>query len=139
MLPVQNSTKNTVNIEKQAALEALATALKHLRETRRERNEAHKLIRRLGTPKAFMDLEAARIICADYMARWREGEAATPKNPPLHAVSAPLQTPAIPNIQTVEERLLTMCNYHHKITKDDKDFLASLSEKVEGITIDTTC
>jgi len=98
------------------AQQALGTALKHLRETRRQRDEAHKLIRRLGTPKAFMDLEGVRIICADYMARWREGEA------------------AIPNVQTVEERLLTMCNYHHEITKDDKDFLAILSEKVEGIT-----
>jgi len=109
------------------------------RQLERQRDEAHKLLRRLGTPKAFMDLEGVRIICADYMARWREGEVATPKNPPLHAVSAPLQTPAISNVQTVEERLLTMCNYHHKITKDDKDFLAILSEKVEGITIDTSC
>ena len=96
--------------------DAYATMTMHAIKMERQRDEAHKLIRRLGTPKAFMDLEGVRIICADYMARWREGEAATP------------------NVQTVEERLLTMCNYHHKITKDDKDFLAILSEKVEGIT-----
>jgi len=100
--------------------DAYATMTMHAIKMERQRDEAHKLIRRLGTPKAFMDLEGVRIICADYMARWREGEAATP------------------NVQTVEERLLTMCNYHHKITKNDKDFLAILSEKVEGITIDTT-
>ena len=29
-----------------------------------------QLLRRIGTPKAFMDLEGMRIICADFMAKW---------------------------------------------------------------------
>lgn len=29
-----------------------------------------QLLRRIGTPKAFMDLEGLRIICADFMAKW---------------------------------------------------------------------
>ena len=29
-----------------------------------------QLLRRIGTPKAFMDLEGVRIICADFMAKW---------------------------------------------------------------------
>ena len=29
-----------------------------------------QLLRRIGTPKAFMDLEGLLIICADFMAKW---------------------------------------------------------------------
>jgi len=39
------------------------------REMEKQRDEAFTLLRRLGTPKAFMDLEGVRIICSDFMAK----------------------------------------------------------------------
>jgi len=33
-------------------------------------DEPLRLLRRIGTPKAFMDLEGVRIICADFMTKW---------------------------------------------------------------------
>lgn len=39
--------------------------------TRRD-DDPIKLLRRISKPKAFMDLEGLRIICADFVARWDE-------------------------------------------------------------------
>ena len=41
-----------------------------LEEKHPDDSESIQLLRRIGTPKAFMDLEGVRIICADFMAKW---------------------------------------------------------------------